>query len=260
MIVDLKGKRIIITGAARGIGGASADVLVAEGANVCIFDIRDEEGKKLAADLTKSGPGWAKYIHVDVSKRAEVFSAVDAAAKELGGIDCLVNNAGVALRTPIEDIKEEEWDWVHDIHLKGTLFCCQAAFPHLKAAGGGSIINFGSDAGIVGVPMTGAYGPAKGAILAFSRTACQEWGKHWIRVNSINPAVTSEMDQEFRKSLSSEDAEKHAAMLRQVCPLGGKMGDPKRDVAPVVAFLASDASRFISGQLLCVNGGMTAVR
>ncbi|KAF1982730.1 3-oxoacyl-reductase [Aulographum hederae CBS 113979] len=258
---DVKGKNIIVTGGAGGIGGAIAKLLAAEGANVYSFDINDALGEKVASEATALGPGTLKYTHVDLSSRTATFSAVESAAQDLGGVlHAIVNVAGIGGYEMIDSISEASWDRMMNIHVKGTLFMCQAAFPFLKAAGEASIVNCGSDAGITGIAGVSAYSAAKGAIMGFTRACAAEWGQYWIRVNCFNPAAATGMDQTMLDKFTEEQRRDHERIIRERCPLGGKMGDAERDVAPVVVFLCSRASRFVTGQLVPVNGGMTNAR
>lgn len=260
MIVDVKDKRIIVTGGAQGLGAACAKVLAQEGAHVYVFDIKDEAGEAIAKEVTAAGPGSVSYKHVDISKRAEVFKAVQAAADESGGqLDAVVNIAGVAVTTPMVDIQEDDFDFHYAVHVKGTLFMCQAAHPFLKANGLGFIVNCASDAALTGVPGTGSYAAAKGAILSLTRTMSMEWGPDEIRVNVINPVASSSMQGHAAK-LNPEQLEIYKSEIKRRCPLGGKKGDAEGDIGPVVAFLCSEASRWITGQTIPINGGMSNAR
>lgn len=260
MVVDLKDKTIIITGGAQGLGASCVQVLVQQGAKVYSFDIKDEAGEVVAKGATAAGPGEALYRHVDISRRTEVFNAVEAAAKESGGkLHAVVNIAGIGGVTALLDISEEELDLNFGIHLKGMVFICQAAHPFFKANGIGFIVNCASDAAIAGVPGTSPYAAAKGSVIALTRTMSMEWGPDEIRANVINPVAFSGM----LESVEATSPERHKKMQEEIkarCPLGGKKGDPAKDIAPVVAFLCSDAARWVSGQLIPVNGGMTNAR
>lgn len=258
MVADVKGKRVIVTGGSRGIGAAVARVFAKEGAKVATFDILDDLGQNVAAEATKEGPGSVQYFNVDVSNRDSVFAGVDAAVKELGGLDSLFNIAGIERRSSIEDMTERDLDAVLNVNVKGTFWTNQAVLPHLKEHGG-SIGNFGSDAGLQAYPMGSHYSASKGAVHSFSRTAAAEWTQYNIRVNSVIPAIWTEMYDEHRARLPADQVQ---AMDEAMAPrvLGGKLGDPTLDLAPVLVFLASDASKFITGQIISVNGGLGSVR
>lgn len=259
MPIGIENKRIIVTGGARGIAAAAVQVFAKEGANVVSFDVSDDAGETVARAASAAGPGTVSYRHVNVSSRQEVFDGVDSAVAELGGLDALFNIAGIERQSPLEDLSEEDLDAVLDVNLKGTFFTNQAVFPHLKDAGG-SIINFGSDTGLVPNPNGAHYSASKGGVMAFTRTAAAEWGRYGIRVNSLIPAIWTSMYDEFRDRLAPDQLAALDAGMAQMIPLGGKLGDPETDLAPVLVFLASDASKFITGQIISVNGGLAQVR
>jgi NAD(P)-dependent dehydrogenase (short-subunit alcohol dehydrogenase family) len=158
----------------------------------------------------------------------------------------------------IEDITEKDLDVFLNVNVKGMFWTNQAVLPYLKEDGG-SIVNFGSDAGLNPFPNGVHYSASKGAVHSFTRTASAEWMKYNIRVNSVIPAIWTDMYDEFRERLPKEDLEAHDNLMTTKL-LGGKLGDPTQDLAPVMVFLASNASRFITGQLVSVNGGMGYTR
>lgn len=260
MVVDLKGKPIIVTGGASGLGASCVKVLAQQGAVVYSFDIADASGAAVAAAATATGPGRASYRHVDISDRAAVFAAVAACAADSGGrLHAVVNIAGIGGVTALLDVTEAQLDLNFGVHLKGMVFACQAAHPFLKANGVGYIVNCASDAAIAGVPGTTPYAAAKGGVIALTRTISMEWGPDEIRANVINPVAFTGM----LESLDGSDPERYRKMTEQIkerCPLGGKKGDADKDIAPVVAFLCSDAARWVTGQLIPINGGMTNAR
>jgi NAD(P)-dependent dehydrogenase (short-subunit alcohol dehydrogenase family) len=247
----LDGKRIIVTGGASGIAAATVRAYAREGASVWSLDVADDKGRAVAAD---AGPR-VTYRHCDIARRDQVFAVVDEAAKSMGGLDVLANVAAVERGTPAEDIPDGEWDLVFGVNVKGTLYTNQAAFRHLQAAGG-VVINFGSGAGIRGQRGSAHYSASKAAVMAWTRTVAQEWAKYGIRVNSVVPAIWTQMYDEYRSRMSDQERAIHDMAMAHVIPLGGKLGDPDRDAAPVMVFLASDSSRFITGQAIPVDGGM----
>jgi NAD(P)-dependent dehydrogenase (short-subunit alcohol dehydrogenase family) len=259
MTSSIQDKRVIITGGARGIADAAVREFASKGARVVSFDVSDEAGERVAAEATTAGPGSVRFRHVDVSNRAQVFGGVDWAVKELGGLDGLLHIAGVERRASIEEMSEEDLDFVLDVNLKGTFFMNQAVFPHLKEHGG-AIVNTGSDVGLVPYPMGAHYSASKAGVMAFTRCAAAAWGQYGIRVNSLVPAVFTPMEAEHIARLSPEELAAHEKMFRDLIPLGGKLGNPATDLAPVLVFLASDDSRFITGQIISVNGGFGQVR
>jgi 3-oxoacyl-[acyl-carrier protein] reductase len=248
--MQLEGKRIIVCGAGRGIGKATLDAYVAEGAVVVGMDIRP-------VDTAVEGPGEAHYIECDVSSRAQVDSAFERAAGILGGLDVMVNTAALEVATPAAEITEELLERVLRINLGGTVSTNQAAYRLMKPEGKGAIVNFGSDSGLQPAIRSGAYGTSKGAIHTWTRLVAGEWGPDGIRANAVLPAIWTEMGEERKKQLSAEDLAVWEGQWKERFRLGGKPGDLVEDMAPVMVFLASDASRFISGQLIGVNGAST---
>ncbi|HXJ32645.1 MAG TPA: SDR family NAD(P)-dependent oxidoreductase [Candidatus Eisenbacteria bacterium] len=247
----LAGKRIIVTGGASGIAAATVRAYAREGATVWSLDVADAKGAEVAA---AAGPR-VTYRHCDIAKRDEVDAAVDEAARAMGGLDALANVAAVERGTPAESIPDAEWDLVFGVNVKGTLYTNQAAFRHLKDHGG-VIINFGSGAGIRGQRGSAHYSASKAAVMAWTRTVAQEWGQYHIRVNSVVPAIWTPMYDEYRSRMTEQERTIHDMSMAFVIPLGGRLGDPDGDAAPLMVFLASDASRFITGQAIPVDGGM----
>jgi NAD(P)-dependent dehydrogenase (short-subunit alcohol dehydrogenase family) len=247
----LRDRRIIVTGGASGIAAATVRALAAEGARVASLDVNDEAGRRVAAEAGER----VTYHHCDVSRRREVDDVFARAVADMGGLDVVVNVAGVERGTPAEDIPDAEWDLVFDVNLKGTLHTNQAAFRHMKARGG-RIVNFGSGAAIRGQRGSAHYAAAKAAVMAWTRTVAQEWAQYGITVNSIVPAIWTPMYDAFRARMSDQERTIHDLAMQHVIPLGGRLGDPDRDIAPVMVFLAGDGARFITGQAIAVDGGM----
>ena len=259
--MELEGKRIIITGAARGMGAATVRAYVRAGATVTAMDIDDELGQEVVDKANTDGPGHAMYRHVDVADRKSVESAFDAAVTEMGGLDVLAHPAAIQRSELAEDVSSEDWDRMFAINVRGTMLTNQAAFKAMKAGGnGGSIINFGSISGLRPEPSAAAYSASKGAVHSWTRTAAATWGTAGVRVNAILPAIATPMYEEALARLTPEQAEAHRWQNEESIAMGKKYGDPDRDLAPVMVFFASDASRFITGQLIPVDGGQTNVR
>jgi NAD(P)-dependent dehydrogenase (short-subunit alcohol dehydrogenase family) len=252
----LADKRILVTGAARGIGASLVRAYVSEGARVVGVDV-DTSGSDLAR--TETVPGRAFFHRADVRSRKDVAAAFAAADELLGGLDVLVNVAGIERRAAAESISDAEWDAMFDVNVKGAMLTNQAAFQRLRRHGG-SIINFGSDSGLVPHVNGAHYSAAKAAVMAWTRTIAHEWGRFGIRANSVLPAIHTPMYEEYLSRLPEDDLQVHRAKMGARIPLGGQLGDPDRDLAPVLVFLASDASRFITGQLIAVDGGKVSVR
>ena len=247
--MQLAGKRIIVTGGASGIGAGAVRAYVREGARVALLDVDAAAGAEVAAD---SG---ATFHACDIARRAEVDRVVDRAVAAMGGLDVLANVAGVERGTPAESIPDDEWDLIFAVNVKGTLYTNQAAFRHMKERGG-RIINFGSGAGLRGQRGAAHYSASKAAVMAWTRTVAQEWARYGITVNSVVPAIWTPMYDRHRARMSDAERTMHDMAMQHVIPLGGKLGDPDRDMAPVMVFLASDASHFMTGQAFVVDGGM----
>jgi NAD(P)-dependent dehydrogenase (short-subunit alcohol dehydrogenase family) len=259
MMGILSGKVALVTGAARGIGRAIAEQYAAEGAKVVVASKTASTTEAAAAAIRATG-GAAIGVACDVSDRGQIDAAVAKAVAEFGGLDILVNNAqsfGTRDKpeprnppTAIEDFDEEQWDWVFDSGLKGTLYAMQAAFPHMKAAGAGRIINFGSMRGIISTPGTVAYNVTKEAVRALSRTAANEWGKHGITVNIINPVIATDS---YREDLPTPELRQQ---FEATIPVG-RVGQPL-DCARVAVFLAGPDSSYMTGMTFAVDGGLTS--
>jgi NAD(P)-dependent dehydrogenase (short-subunit alcohol dehydrogenase family) len=247
--VQLQGKRLIVTGGASGIGAAAVRAYVREGGRVALLDVDHDGGRRTAAE---SG---ATFYECDIARRTDVERTIDQAVAAMGGLDVLANVAGVERGTPAESIPDEEWDLVFAVNVKGTLYTNQAAFRHLRARGG-RIINFGSGAAIRGQRGSAHYSASKAAVMAWTRTVAQEWARYGITVNSVVPAIWTPMYDRHRERMSESERTMHDLAMQHVIPLGGKLGDPDADMAPVMVFLASDAARFMTGQAIVVDGGM----
>ena len=241
--MKLEGRKAIVTGGAQGIGLAIAKRLDAEGAQVALFDINEELVKKSAAELSR-GIG----IRCDVSSPDSIEAAVREAAEKMGGLDIVVNNAGILPKSMIEDVTEKEWDLTLDINLKGAFFMSQKALPYLKESEHARIINTSSLAGRMGGFETCmAYSASKGGINAITMGMARQLAKYHINVNAVCPGTT---ETPITKAFSEEAM---ARLLTRI-PLG-RLGKPE-DMAAAVAFLASDDASFITGHMLDVNGGM----
>ncbi|MDG1905051.1 MAG: glucose 1-dehydrogenase [Arenicella sp.] len=253
------GKIVLITGASRGIGRATAEVFCEQGAKVILTDINDELGQKTTTGI---GSG-AEYKHLDVSKIEDWETVSGHILKEYGRLDVLVNNAGITgfLETSgphdPENLDIDSWHKVHQVNLDGVAYGCKAAIKLMKSTGGGSIINISSRSGLVGIPGAAAYASSKAAVRNHTKTValyCAEQG-YGIRCNSIHPgAILTPM---WDAMLGEGDA--RDAALEQVAkdiPLG-TMGEPN-DVAYAALYLASDESKYVTGIELNVDGGILA--
>lgn len=258
--MDVKGKRVIVTGGAGGIGAAAVRGLTAAGAAVAAIDISQDAGARVVESASRAGPGRAIYRQASVEDRAAMVQAVESAVVELGGLDALVHAAGVQQYKPAEALTDEDWDRVVGINARGTMIANQAVFPHLVANGGGRIVNFASAAGMTGLNGCAHYAASKGAVLGWTRTIAQEWARNGITANALAPAMWTSMYQQTRDGLAEDQLAAHDAMMTRSIPLGGRLGDPDTDMTPVLLFLVSDAARFVNGQTLPVDGGMVLSR
>lgn len=249
--MQLRDKRIVVTGGASGIAAAAVRAYAREGARVVSLDVNDAAGEAVAAQAGER----VTYRHCDVRRRDAVFAAVADAASTLGGLDVLASVAAVEGGVPAEDLAESEWDDLFAVNVKGTVFANQAAFPHLRECGG-VIINFGSGAAIRGQKGAAHYSASKGAVMSWTRTVAQEWAPYGIRMFNVVPAIWTPMYDLHRSRMAPGELAIHDMAMQHVIPLGGKLGDPDQDMAPVMVFLASDASRFMTGQSIVVDGGM----
>jgi NAD(P)-dependent dehydrogenase (short-subunit alcohol dehydrogenase family) len=242
---SLDGKRVIITGAAGGIGSAAVEAFVREGARVaCTY-----------SSTEPSLPdGVVTSDRCDITSKASVDSVFDRFAETLGGLDVLVQAAGLHGSCPADQLTEEYWDNMFALNGKATLLTNQAAFRHMRDIGG-SIVNMGSCEGVRGFAGNACYAATRGAVHSWTRSVALEWGQYKIRVNALAPVAETAPAKRMR---ANQDAATNAMMdayLQQAIPLGGRMGDALNDIAPALVFLASDASHFITGQTLAVDGG-----
>ncbi|MBM3944351.1 MAG: SDR family oxidoreductase [SAR202 cluster bacterium] len=244
---ELRGKVAIVTGAGQGMGRACAERLAAAGASIVVNDINLEAAMKVAKALHGSG-AQAIAVQGDVVKKADADRMVAEALKKFGGINVLVNNAGVLRPTPVIDIEEEEWDWVIDVNLKGTYICSRAVLPAMRKAKWGRIVNFSSTAGKKHSTVGGAhYTAAKAGILGFTRHLAREEARNGITVNSVCPGlINTEM-------VTDTVGMKRALEFADTFPIN-RLGRPD-EVAELVAFLASDRAAYITGAALDINGG-----
>jgi len=251
----LAGKVAVITGAAVGLGRATAIRMAEEGASVALLDVRDADGRELIA-LLQARALPAAYWRCDVSSESEVRSVVQKVVQHFGRLDILVNNAGVSgANKPTHEITEAEWDWVQGINVKGVFFCTKHAIPHLKRAGGGSIINLSSIYGLVGGADVPPYHASKGAVRLMTKTDALIYAADRIRVNSIHPGFIWTPMVEAHLSAQGDLAEGRAATAA-LHPLG-HLGEAD-DIAWGAVYLASDEAKFVTGSELVIDGGYTA--
>ncbi len=249
----LDGKVALISGGARGQGAAEAETFAREGATVVFGDVRDDEGRKVEAAIRAAG-GKATYVHLDVTSEADWQRAVETATREHGGrLNVLVNNAAIVIpRAPIDERTADEWDRVMAVNAKGVFLGTKYAIPAMRRAGGGSIVNISSVAGIgQSLHQEPAYAASKGAIRIFTKVTASQHAVDRIRCNSVHPGP---IDTEMLHS-AMRDPEALKRRLERV-PLG-RMGTIA-EVVSAVLYLASDDSSYVTGSELVVDGGALA--
>lgn len=251
-MMSLKDQRILITGAARGLGEAFARAALQAGAKVALSDVLGERGLALATELNAAFDGRAQYLHMDVSDSACVNVAMTQAVQWLGGLDGLVNNAAITNSggKPMESISEDVWDKVMAVNAKGTWLTTVAAKPYLirssEERGLGRIVNVASDTALWGAPNLMAYVASKGAIVAMTHAMARELGEHSITVNAIAPGLTLGESTEYVPQARYEHYKNGRAIKRE---------QTADDITATVMFLLSQSSGYITGQVLPVNGG-----
>jgi 3-oxoacyl-[acyl-carrier protein] reductase len=244
----LAGKVAVVTGASKGIGAAIAKSLAAEGASVVVNYASSKSGARTVVDSINAAGGKAVAVAGDVSKAAEAQGIIDAAIKNYGRLDILVNNSGVYEFTPIEDITEEKFHKMFNVNVLGLLLTTQAALKHIGE--GGSIINIGSVVSRITPPTSAIYTGTKGAVDAITGVLARELGSKKIRVNAINPGLVA---TEGTHSAGLLNSEWETGTVAQT-PLG-RTGKPE-DVAKVAVFLASDDSAWLTGEQILAGGGL----
>lgn len=253
--MKLKDKIAVITGGAAGIGEAGTRLFAKEGATVIIFDVNEAAGNALAAELTEKGQS-AVFMKTDVSSLESVSSSMNEIEKKYGRIDILYNNASVFLGgrdNKISEIEVDIWNKILSINLNGMFYCCKFGIPLMRKAGGGTIINTSSSAGVIGIPECDAYTATKGATVSLTKAMAVEYGPEGIRVNCIAPAaVRTEMVKESNLNDPKFDEN---LFLTKGTPMR-RWGMPE-EIAKAALFLASDDSSYINGAILVADGGIT---
>lgn len=252
-MVRLQDKVALITGAGRGIGFAGAVAFAGEGAKVVIAEINEELGSRAAAHIRSLG-GEATFVKADCSRTSDVQALMARTCELYGGLHVLYNNASVFVRTdqPVTQLSEDAWEHIVRTNLWSVFLCCKYGIPLILASGGGSVINTGSSASVMGIPGCDAYTASKGATMSLTRSMAVEYGPRGVRVNCICPAgIETEMLKESNPGDAGFDAEYFFARA----PLR-RFGKPE-EIANVALFLASDESSYVNGAIVRADGGIT---
>lgn len=239
----LDGRRVIVTGGARGLGAAFVRALVGQGAHVAFGDVLSEEGEALARELRD-----VHFFPLDLNEPRSIAEFVEQGTNALGGLDALINNAAITNSggKSASELTPQTWDAVMNVNVRGTWLMSVACLPHLKDSGRGAIVNIASDTALWGAPKLLAYVASKGAVIAMTRSLAREFGADNVTVNAIAPGLTDV------EATAYVPAERHEYYLKGRALTRAQVPD---DVNGPVLFLLSDAARFVTGQLLPVNGG-----
>jgi len=263
----LDGKVAFLSGAARGIGGATATLMASVGAKVVIGDVLEERGRQTVREIEAAG-GQATFVPLDVTQEASWTAALDTTVKQYGGLDILVNNAGIFVGKGVEDASMDDWHRLVAVNLTGVVLGTRVALPHLKARAkdsphGSAIVNLASVAGLVGSQLDPLYSLTKGGVTLFTKSTALEFGRkgYRVRVNSIHPGVIdTDMGQQTfamrAQALGTNDTEATRKVSTSMHPIG-RLGLAD-DIAKGIVFLASDDAGFMTGAGLVVDGGYTA--
>jgi 2-deoxy-D-gluconate 3-dehydrogenase len=249
---DLAGRVAVVTGGNGGIGLGMAEGIAAAGATVVIAGRNATKGAAAVKAITDAG-GKAEFADVDVTSETSCRALIDGVAAKHGKLNILINNAGTNIRKVPDILKLEEWHKVMDTNLTSAFVCTHAAYPHMKKAGGGKIINIGSMMSIFAAPFSPAYAASKGGIVQFARACATAWAKDNIQVNSVLPGW---IDTELTKGARREVEGLHDRVLSRTP--AGRWGDPN-DFAGIAVFLSSPASDFVTGSAIPVDGGFSVL-
>ncbi len=249
--MQLEDKRAIVTGGAGGIGRATAIAFAGEGAKVAIVDLDGEGADAVANEIIAAG-GDAIALQADVSSETDIMRVVESAVESFGGVDVVFNNAGIIRRATAIELTVEEWDRVFAVNVRSVFLMCKHVVPVMAAGGGGSIVNTGSGWGLKGGANALSYCASKGAVVNMTRALAIDHGPQGIRVNSVNPGDTN---TDMLRNEAAQLGEDPSAFLAEAGdrPLG-RMGEPA-EIAAAVVWLASDASSYVTGAALVVDGG-----
>ncbi len=245
MSQPLRGRRILVTGGATGIGAAAVHVL-------------SEAGAAVVATYHRTPPpdDAGNWLQCDLRDASAVDAMVGAAAETLGGLDVLLHAAGLWQPGIPGQITGEDIDFLVDTNLKATIFTNQAAYAVMRRDGGGRIINFGSGEAVMGSPISAVYAATKGAVSAWTRSIARAWAAEKVSAIALAPAVQTPGADRLREFVGPAAADFIDEQIKATIPLGGALGDPVNDLGPTLVFLCGEGSRFITGQLIAVDGGL----
>ncbi|MBS1881340.1 MAG: SDR family oxidoreductase [Actinobacteria bacterium] len=248
---ELEGKVCVITGAGRGIGAATARRMAEVGGRVVILDV-DPHSAEETASAIRAGGGDAQPYEVDITNEGAVAEAARTVAAELGGVDVLVNNAGVGLLGPSMTFPLEEWQQTMDVMVTGVFLCSREFGKALRGLGGGAIVNISSLNGLTHFPMRLAYSAAKAAVISMTHVLAAEWAGYGIRVNCVAPGNTRApmLQKAIDEGFIDIDAYMHHTPL-------GRLAEPE-EIAEAILYLASDRSSYVTGQVIAADGGWTS--
>ncbi|MCC6169221.1 MAG: SDR family oxidoreductase [Caldilineaceae bacterium] len=244
---NLSGQVAIITGAAHGIGRATATLLAGDGVKVAVADIQDTLGQEVVAEISAAG-GEALYLHTDVGSHADIQATVEQAAAHFGRLDIVVNNAYWSARGTVEELSEADWDRSMDVMLKAIYLFAKHAFPIMVQGGGGTMVNLASIHGHAAAHRYGVYAAAKAGVINLTRSLAIDYGHSGIRVNAVCPGW-----------IMTHGVPDDPELIRRVAAMYpvGRAGQPL-DIAKVIRFLVSDESSFVNGHAIVADGGLTA--
>ncbi len=246
----LENKVALISGGARGMGATEAKLFAREGAKIVIGDILEAEGRQTEAEINESG-GECVFVRLDVTVESQWEQAVAAVVTRFDKLDILVNDAGIFRTLRVEETSEESWDQVMDVNAKGVFLGTKAAIAEMRKAGGGSIVNISSIAGLVGSPYASAYNASKGAVRLLTKATAIQYARDGIRANSIHPGVIETL---MTRDVINDEAFREIRLATNPIP---RLGQPE-DVAFGALYLASDEASFVTGSELVIDGGWTA--